>query len=217
VKKVDKHKKVEAPYAILLAVLLFGTLLTAGCEVSASSVNTVVINEVMADNESTILNDAGNYSDWIELYNTADYAVDISSMFLTENLTSYMWQFPSNTTIQAQGYLLVWADDDIWLGGLHTNFKLSASGQTIGLFAADGSLVDSVTFGKQVQDVSYGRTVDGGSSWNFMIDPTPGKANHIEEGLLTGYPWEIWGIIGAAVAAVCIAVFRGRIFRWRNK
>ena len=75
------------------------------------------------------------------------------------------WRFPVgkplDTTISAGGYLLIWADNDITDSGLHANFKLSAGGEEIGLFDVDGStLVDSVVFGQQTADVSYGRFPD---------------------------------------------------------
>jgi hypothetical protein len=172
-----------------------------------------VINEFMADNKVTILSDQGNYGGWIELYNTADYAVDVSGMFLTDNLTTYRWQIPSNVTIQAHGYLLIWADGNFRVGDLHTNFKLDEDGETIALYAADGSLVDLVEFGEQVEDVSFGRTVDGGSSWNYNIEPTPGEANRVDNSLIAGYPWPIWAVPMTLLAAVCLVIFKNKIFR----
>jgi hypothetical protein len=210
-------KKTRTPCAVVVAALLLGTLCVFATTVSAASSSPVIINEIMSDNESAVLSDIGNYSDWIELYNNADYLVDISGMFLTDNLTTYMWQFPNGTVIEAHGYLLVWADASTRVGGLHTNFKLSASGESVGLFAIDGSLVDSVTFGKQVQDVSYGRTTDGGFTWGYLVNATPGEANSVEAALLYRYPWEIWGIIAAAVAIVCVVIFREKIHRGKTK
>jgi len=199
------------PAGLFLSFCLF-TLLAAFPAADASSAP-IVINEFMADNKVTILSDQGNYGGWIELYNTADYAVDVSGMFLTDNLTTYRWQIPSNVTIQAHGYLLIWADGNFRVGDLHTNFKLDEDGETIALYAADGSLVDLVEFGEQVEDVSFGRTVDGGSSWNYNIEPTPGEANRVDNSLIAGYPWPIWAVPMALLAAVCLVIFRNKIFR----
>jgi len=199
------------PAGLFLSLCLC-TLLATFPAAAASSAP-IVINEFMADNKSTILSDQGNYGDWIELYNTADYAVDVSGMFLTDNLTTYRWQIPSNVTIQAHGYLLIWADGNFRVGDLHTNFKLDEDGETIALYAADGSLVDLVEFGEQVEDVSFGRTVDGGSSWNYNIEPTPGEANRVDNSLIAGYPWPIWAVPMALLAAVCLVIFRNKIFR----
>jgi hypothetical protein len=196
--------------------LFLCTLLSAFPVADATSCP-IVINEFMADNKSTIISDQGNYGDWIELYNTADYDVDISGMFLTDNLTTYRWQIPSNVTIQAHGYLLIWADGNFRVGELHTNFKLDEDGETIALYSTDGSLVDSVEFDEQVEDVSFGRTVDGGSSWNYNIEPTPGEANSVDTSIVAGYPWPVWAVSVALLAAVCLAVFRNKIFRRKQK
>jgi hypothetical protein len=210
---VDRVKKSNQSVCVILFVaLLLAALISIGTLASGTVSSSVVINELMADNEFTIQSDHGNYTDWIELYNTADYAIDVSGMFLTDNLTTYSWQFPSNTTIQVHGYLLVWTDGNFRLGGLHTNFKLDSDGETIALFAADGSLVDSVTFGRQVQDISYGRTTDGGSNWNYLIDPTPGETNFVDTSLFSDYPLPIWVVLAVLLAVICLAVFRGKIF-----
>lgn len=75
-------------------------------------------------------------------------------------------------------HLLLWADEDEGQGPTHVGFKLSKSGETIALYAADGTtLIDSVSFGPQQTDVSYGRAVDGGATWQSLAAPTPGRPN----------------------------------------
>src|SRR5262249_51018518 len=69
-------------------------------------------------------------------------------------------------------------------GELHVNFKLSKSGSSIGLFAFDTAMVDSVTFGAQVADISEGRYPDGGSDIR-QLNPTPGSANALPASSLT--------------------------------
>ena len=67
--------------------------------------------------------------------------------------------------IPAEGFLLVWADKDEEQNGmgsdLHLPFGLSRDGDSIGLFAPDGTLVHAVTFGAQEQDESGGLFPDG--------------------------------------------------------
>jgi hypothetical protein len=62
----------------------------------------------------------------------------------------------------------------------HTNFSLSAEGEQVVLTAADGTLVDQVTFGVIPRDVSYGRAPDNPASWYFYGNPTPGAVNGTE-------------------------------------
>ena len=61
----------------------------------AQAPKTVVINEFMASNTRTLA-DAGQYEDWIELYNTSSQTVDVGGMYLTDDLTDpTKWQIPS--------------------------------------------------------------------------------------------------------------------------
>ena len=62
--------------------------------------------------------------------------------------------------------------------GVHANFQLSKSGDSIGLFAPNGTLVHAVSFGPQRTDVSQGLFPDGAASGYFPLSvPTPGRPN----------------------------------------
>jgi hypothetical protein len=143
----------------------------------------IVINEVLASNATTTKDPQGQYDDWIELYNYGNTAVDVGGMYLSDNLEQpTMWQIPASnpaaTTIPAGGYLLIWADNDTADAGLHANFQLGAGGDDIGLFAADGStLIDSISFGEQRTDISFGRFPDAGSDLRLMAFASPGWQN----------------------------------------
>ena len=114
--------------------------------------------------------DFDDYSDWIELYNDSSASVDISGYGITDDLNNpSKWIIPNGTVIPSKGYLLLWADGyDTPRGGEiknhHLNFKLSKGGEEIGLSSPEGELIDSVVYGPQVSDVSYGRKPDGGYS-----------------------------------------------------
>lgn len=141
----------------------------------------VVINEFQASNSITVSDpDFGASSDWIELYNTADQTVDLGGWFLTDNLQDTMqWVFPAGISLDPGEFLMIWADgEDVHLTSLHTNFRLSVTGEAIGLFDATRTIIDSISFGKQVQDVSSGRQPDGGNAWFFFNSPTPGISNN---------------------------------------
>ncbi len=64
---------------------------------------------------------------------------------------------------------------------MHTNFAISASGETLLLSSAAGAIVDSVTLPPLATDVSYGRVTDGGERWIHAKHPTPGAANNSAE------------------------------------
>jgi hypothetical protein len=75
-------------------------------------------------------------------------------------------------------YILIWADDDEKQGPLHAGFGLSRNGEAVALFNQDGAtLIDAIAFGPQTKDVSYGRSVDGGDTWQTFETPTPGRSN----------------------------------------
>ncbi len=150
------------------------------CAFSINASGTVVINEFMADNASTVADQDGEYDDWIELYNTGDYEISLNDYYLSddsEDLTQ--WTFP-DISIQAGEYLTIWADSDEEQEGLHAGFKLSASGESIFLVDSTLQIIDEVTFGDQASDISTGRYPDGTGSFTTM-NPTFSAANDADE------------------------------------
>ncbi|MCA8970524.1 MAG: CotH kinase family protein [Planctomycetes bacterium] len=135
----------------------------------------VLINEFLAQNNTVIQDENSQYEDWIELINTSDQAVDVSGMYLSDDLADpKQWAIPANTSIPAHGTLHVWADNDPQDGPMHATFKLSAGGEEISLVDATGTvLLDHVTFGQQQPDISAGRLIDGALPWVCFPVPTP--------------------------------------------
>ncbi len=129
----------------------------------------LVINEFMASNDTTVADQDGEYDDWIELYNNGSSSIDLGGYYLSDDSTDItQWQFPTGTVIAANDYLIIWADNDENQTGLHTNFKLSASGEDIVLADAAGVILDYLTFPSQVTDMSYGRYPNGTGSFQSM-------------------------------------------------
>jgi hypothetical protein len=148
--------------------------------VSAPS-TAVVINEAMASNSSTIADPQGEYDDWIELRNVTDEEVDLTGWHLSDEPNNpRKWQFPAETKISANGILMVWADEDgMDTPGLHASFKLSAEGEAIFLTdtdANDNAVLDSVEYGLQETDRSWGRAAANPVEFVEMT-PTPGEGN----------------------------------------
>ena len=144
----------------------------------------LVINELLARNDFGDTDSQGQKEDWIEIYNCGQEAINIGGMYLTDDLSEpTKWRIPNDnlsaTTISPGGYLLVWADNDTADAGLHASFQLdSDAGDEIGLFDTDGiTLLDSITFGDQTPDVSFGRDPDATSNW-VTLHPTPGASNN---------------------------------------
>ncbi|HOY59542.1 MAG TPA: CotH kinase family protein, partial [Verrucomicrobiota bacterium] len=141
----------------------------------------VIINELMADNAACIADPQGNYDDWIELSNLTDEDLDLAGCHLSDEPNNpRKWAFPAGSILPANGFLLVWADEDgSDTPGLHASFKLSASGEQLYLTDADerlNAILDSVEFGPQSTDRSWGRPSTNAELWLDM-SPTPGQPN----------------------------------------
>ena len=136
----------------------------------------IVLNEVMALNQLTIMDEDGEYPDWIELYNVGQ-TLDLAGYSLSDDsLDLQKWTF-DNRTVASGEYLLIFASDkDRQTANLHTNFKISAAGEKIYLSDTSGLIVDEVFVPASLADISYARESDGALPWTFQ-DPTPATAN----------------------------------------
>ncbi|MGI9243084.1 MAG: lamin tail domain-containing protein, partial [Verrucomicrobiales bacterium] len=164
-----------------------GTLAITFTGEPAPTIPNIVINEWMASNQSQIIDPAdGRYEDWMELYNAGDVAVDLAGFTLTDDLNiPANWTFPDATVIEPGGYLFIWLDGDIdqqdpATGQLHASFSLNRSGESIGLFTAEGERVDAVEFGPLSADQSMGRLPNGARSLPLLLpEASPGAANSV--------------------------------------
>lgn len=143
----------------------------------------VVINEFMASNDSTAMDPAGDYDDWIELFNTSNDTVFLSGFFLSDkedNISKF--QIPDSLTVSIapQGYLIVWADEDgdKMQEGIHANFKLSGGGEAVILSNPDTVIIDQIVYGEQTTDLSYARVPNGTGDFEIS-DPTFGSENEL--------------------------------------
>ncbi|MBT3621887.1 MAG: T9SS type A sorting domain-containing protein [Flavobacteriales bacterium] len=138
---------------------------------SQLQIGDVVINELMSNNESEVTDASGKFEDWIELYNTTSSPVSMAGLFLTDTLgLLHKWELP-NQTIPANGYAIIWADEDGGQGDMHANFKLSNLGEQLILTNADSLVLDSITYQTQADDVAYARSPNGAGPF-VMQSPT---------------------------------------------
>jgi len=140
------------------------------------------INEFMASNSNFLKDPQGQYDDWVEIHNPDRWPVDLAGMYLTDDLSApTKWRFPADqpqlTSIQRDGYLVIWLDGDVADTGLHASFALDSMGDQIALFDADGTLVDLVNFDEQRPNITYGRPVSAPETWGHLVVPTPGGPN----------------------------------------
>lgn len=144
-----------------------------------AATNKLYINEFMASNGTSKSDEYGEFDDWFEIYNDNETEVDLSGYYLTDNLSNpAKWKIPSGVKITGKSFLLFWADGQTDQGNMHTSFKLSASGEELGIFDTDGTtLIDSVTFGTQQSNISFGRNGDGAEDWIYYTISSPGATN----------------------------------------
>lgn len=146
--------------AVLRQIVLFSVMLSWLCGQKLAAADPR-INEFMASNRATLVDENGDKSDWIEIYNPGTTPISLDGWYLstaTTNLTE--WQFP-DVTLEPDRYLLVFAsakDRRVIGQPLHTNFRLNENGEYLALVRPDGSsVVQSYNpFPIQRDDVSFG-------------------------------------------------------------
>ena len=145
-----------------------------------------VINEVQASNATTIADDFGEFPDWIEIANPGNTPIDLNGYGLSDRPDNpYKWTFPS-VVIQPGHHLIVWASGRNRRDptrALHTNYSISAEGESI-VLTAPGNVRKDLLEGRYLSTgISVGRQPDGSGPWVYFKDPTPGAVN-----TSTGYP-----------------------------
>jgi len=119
---------------VALALVAVAAPIAPVTETALAAPSDVEISEFMASNNSTLLDEDGASSDWVELHNTSASPVDLNGWHLTDSAGNLLkWTFPS-VTIDPDAYLIVFASlKNQTTGELHTGYKLSAAGEYLGL------------------------------------------------------------------------------------
>lgn len=148
-------------------------------QTAGTGTSSIVINEVLAKNDSLFADEFGDYDDWIEIFNPTAQTISLTGKYLTDDTDRLnKWQFrTSNLELLPGHFLLVLCDEDSSQGELHANFKLDGGGEFLALVDADGlTILDSLTYGNQKTNISYGRFPDGSDNWQ-KLSPTPRLGN----------------------------------------
>ncbi len=140
-----------------------------------------VISEIVADNSTSLADEDGDFSDWIEIFNPTAAAIDLSGYFLTDDKSEpTKWAFPS-VALPAGGYLVVFASGKNRVNPaatLHTSFQLDKTGEYCALVGPGPSVLHAFDpFPPQGSDVSYGVLGGDPALVTSMGHPTPGAEN----------------------------------------
>lgn len=152
----------------------------AGVELPRAEPGALVINELMADNETIIQDPAGDAEDWVELLNRGADPVSLEGLFLSDDPAD-PWAFALPARTLAPGErLLLWADGDPDEGPEHAPFRLDKDGEAVSLASRD-AILDEVAYEEMATDWSLARVPDGSGAFQDCGSPTPGEANACAE------------------------------------
>lgn len=139
------------------------------------------INEFMTDNNFSLMDDQGAYSDWIELYNWSEEPIDLDGWTLSDNPEKPdKHELEGGLVIEAGGELLLYADNLPELGSQHLEFSLAQEEGSIAVYAPDGrgsliyySYIESDLSAARVPDCC----TDAQGCWQYVFKGTPGASN----------------------------------------
>lgn len=180
---------------VVLAVLgLAAWLLVPSAHRKSPSQPPVHLSEICVVNTVGPVDEDGDYSDWIEIYNAGAGAVSLEGWSLTDSPHHLRkWTFPA-TEIPGGGFLLVFASGkNRAVSGkpLHTGFRLSRKGEYLGLIPPDASAaVDEFLprypvqtagatygLGREFFDASKSQHEKGRPRPGYLAVATPGQIN----------------------------------------
>ncbi len=145
--------------------------------------NNIVINEVQSRNDVTIADENGEFDDWIEVYNPDNVPVNLANFYFSDNPSEPLkWQIPdtdpTKTTVPANGYLLLWADNDLSQGENHLGFRLGRTDEVLITYPDATTLKQRIDFVDVPRDASFGAETDASSSYIVFNAPTPNASNN---------------------------------------
>lgn len=142
-----------------------------------ASAGDIVINEIMADNRGTALDEDGYAGDWVELYNRSGHALSTAGLYLSDDpADTAKWALPT-VQLDADEYMIVWADERD-AGNDHASFKLAAKGGSVMLAYDHGAVMDQLTYSAQYPIYTTGRLPNGTGTFQ-RLTPTWSAANKI--------------------------------------
>ena len=134
----------------------------------------VCLSEVMTKNKAAFQDPDGDFSDWVEIRNTADRDIDLEGWSLSKNGGKKIWVFPS-CNLRKGEYLVVFAAKKENAGSaLCTGFSLS-DGDRISLCDRNGTPVSLCSMETDRSDWAFAADDEG--IWSMTPYPTPGEPN----------------------------------------
>lgn len=157
------------------------------------------INELMPDNESATADETGAYPDWFELHNPTEAAIDLTGWYVTDSRLDPRRHTLGALTLEPNGFLVLWADNQPDLGADHLGFALDNEGGEVAIYAPDGR-GSIVTYGPMAADFSLARVPDcceGDDCFTYDFRGSAGEPNvdpvYEDVALVpAGSSWKYW-------------------------
>ena len=175
---MKRVNKLEILLIFVIFIVLFLIIISTPLIYRYRNTGLLIINEVMSSNKTTNIDNFGKYSDYIEIYNGYDYEINLKDYYLSDdNFNLKKWSFPE-VIIKPKDYLVVYATGKNTYedGVVHTNFKLSSSGEVLTLSDKKANPLSRIYYTKTAPDTSYGYN---GSDYVYYYTVTPGTINSI--------------------------------------
>jgi hypothetical protein len=145
----------------------------------------VWLNEIQPNNVSGLRDNFGERDSWLELYNSAATATDLTGYYLSDTFTNLLkWPFPAGAGVGSGQFQLVWLDNQPGQTSgtnLHANFRAASAGGLVILTKVSGpttTIIDYLSNGYINNDRSYGAFPDGTpSARHTFYYATPGALN----------------------------------------
>ncbi len=177
--------------AFALAVS-YTVLLPLSPSARAAAITSAKITEFVADNRDGIVDEDGNSSDWLEIWNASGVAGDLDGWHLTDDPTNLKkWTLPA-IPITTGGYVVIFAsgkDRSDPAGEPHANFRIqSDAGGYLALVKPDGVTITTVfkNYPKQFADTAVGLGFDTATPLTFLVAGAQAKW-HVPTGPVAGW------------------------------
>ena len=160
--------------------------LLAAIPLKAQNVIDLIISEVMVDNTSSVVDDFGEHSPWVEIFNTSQGTVNFAGCYFSDDLDnlkkSPIIKGDNSTKLGPRQVALFFATGDSSQGTFYLNFPLRG-GTTLYLVSNDGhTIVDSIDI---PEEIPAGKSISKFAEDNKQMvfdnvrpaDPTPRSVN----------------------------------------
>ena len=144
------------------------------------------LNELLVFNTNGVPDNFAEREPWIELFNKGSNTVNLTGLFLTDNLSNLtQWAFPAGGSLAAREFRVLWADGEpgeTVATNFHTSFRLTNTAGTIALVRTNAGrteVLDYVEYYGLTPDRAFGSWPDGQPlDRQIFFFATPGASNN---------------------------------------